>query len=69
MSPPPTVEMPTPSLIESSAHILVIEDEPKIARWLVSLLKQAKFTVDTAPDGATGLRLARPATRQLSCSI
>src|SRR5260370_14782657 len=42
----------------SAARILVIEDEPKIARWLVSFLEQANFSVITAPDGATGLRLA-----------
>jgi DNA-binding response OmpR family regulator len=42
----------------SAARILVIEDEPKIARWLVQLLEQANFSVVTAPDGATGLRLA-----------
>ena len=42
----------------SAARILVIEDEPKIARWLVSFLEQANFSVITAADGATGLRLA-----------
>ncbi len=42
----------------STARILVIEDEPKIARWLVSLLEQANFSVVTAPDGKTGLRAA-----------
>jgi two-component system alkaline phosphatase synthesis response regulator PhoP len=40
------------------ARILVIEDETKIARWLVSLLTQANFSVTTAVDGKTGLRLA-----------
>jgi DNA-binding response OmpR family regulator len=43
---------------DRAATILVIEDEPKIAKWLVSLLEQANFTVVTASDGATGLRLA-----------
>jgi DNA-binding response OmpR family regulator len=42
----------------NAARILVIEDESKIARWLVSLLEQANFCVVTAADGATGLRLA-----------
>src|SRR5262245_12289619 len=41
-----------------AAHILVIEDEPKIARWLVSFLKQSNYSVVAASDGATGLRLA-----------
>jgi DNA-binding response OmpR family regulator len=45
-------------MTNNAARILVIEDEPKIARWLVALLEQAKFSVVTAPDGATGLRLA-----------
>lgn len=44
--------------INNAARILVIEDESKIARWLVSLLEQANFSVITASDGATGLRLA-----------
>src|SRR5258708_923250 len=42
----------------NAARILVIEDEPKIARWLVSFLEQANFSVVTATDGSTGLRLA-----------
>jgi DNA-binding response OmpR family regulator len=41
-----------------AARILVIEDEPKIARWLVSFLEQANFVVVAASDGASGLRLA-----------
>jgi two-component system, OmpR family, alkaline phosphatase synthesis response regulator PhoP len=43
----------------NSARILVIEDEPKIARWLVSFLEQANYAVTTAADGATGLRIAQ----------
>ena len=58
MQPASTDSMPNPSIGEQTAHILIIEDEPKIARWLVSLLEQAKFTVSSASDGATGLRLA-----------
>src|SRR5881394_168464 len=42
----------------SAARILVIEDEPKIARWLVQLLEQANFSVISAAEGASGLRLA-----------
>lgn len=45
-------------MTSSAARILVIEDEPKIMRWLVSFLEQANFSVITASDGATGLRLA-----------
>lgn len=45
-------------LTNPAARILIIEDEPKIARWLAALLEQAKFSVVTAVDGATGLRLA-----------
>ena len=43
---------------ERPATILVIEDEPKIARWLISLLEQANFAVVAASDGTSGLRLA-----------
>lgn len=41
-----------------AAHILIIEDEKKIADWLATFLRQANFEVITANDGATGLRLA-----------
>lgn len=42
----------------SQARVLIIEDEPKIAHWLASFLKQANFEVLSAPDGKTGLQLA-----------
>src|SRR5271165_5714302 len=41
-----------------TARILVIEDEPKIAHWLVSFLVQANFNVISAADGKSGLHLA-----------
>jgi len=40
-------------------RVLVIEDQPKIAQWLATFLRQAEFEVLTASDGMTGLRLAR----------
>ncbi len=43
----------------SQARVLIIEDEPKIAHWLASFLKQANFDVLSAPDGTTGLQLAQ----------
>jgi len=42
----------------NAVRILVIEDEPKIAGWLVQLLEQANFSVVAALNGETGLRLA-----------
>ncbi len=42
----------------ASGKVLIIEDEVKIANWLVTFLKQANFEVETAADGKTGLRLA-----------
>ena len=39
-------------------RILVIEDEPKIARSLVKGLEAEQFTVDLALDGEEGLRVA-----------
>ena len=39
-------------------RILVIEDEPKIARSLVKGLEAEQFTVDLASDGEEGLRVA-----------
>ncbi|GAB4449832.1 MAG: response regulator transcription factor [Anaerolineae bacterium] len=39
--------------------ILLIEDEPKIARWVRSYFEQAGFTVLQAADGELGLALAR----------
>ena len=39
-------------------RILVIEDEPKVARSLVHGLEEEHFTADLASDGETGLQLA-----------
>ena len=41
-----------------NVRILIIEDEPKIARSLVQGLEAEHFTVDLAEDGENGLRLA-----------
>jgi two-component system copper resistance phosphate regulon response regulator CusR len=43
-------------------RILVIEDEKKTAAFLAKGLREAGFVIDLAPDGETGLALAR-ATR------
>jgi len=40
-------------------RILVVEDDSKIASFLVRGLKQAAYAVDHAPDGETGLALAQ----------
>jgi len=40
-------------------RILVIEDEKKAAAFLAKGLREAGFVVDLAPDGETGLALAR----------
>jgi DNA-binding response OmpR family regulator len=39
-------------------RILVIEDEPKVARSLVHGLEEERFTADLASDGESGLELA-----------
>ncbi len=39
-------------------RVLVIEDDPKIASFVVNGLKQNGFAVDHAPEGAKGLALA-----------
>src|SRR5205814_8870025 len=40
-------------------RILVIEDEKKTAAFLAKGLREAGFRVDSAPDGADGLNIAR----------
>ncbi|MBK7997480.1 MAG: response regulator transcription factor [Verrucomicrobia bacterium] len=40
-------------------RILVVEDEPKVARFLERGLRQQSYAVDVAPDGPEGLHLAR----------
>ncbi|MFI9470890.1 response regulator [Streptomyces sp. NPDC052492] len=39
-------------------RMLVVEDDPQLARALVINLQARHYDVDTAPDGATALRLA-----------
>lgn len=39
-------------------RVLVVEDDPQLVRALVINLQARKYGVDTAPDGATALRLA-----------
>ena len=39
-------------------RVLVVEDDVKIASFVVRGLKQAAYAVDHAPDGETGLALA-----------
>ncbi|MFT2018613.1 response regulator [Streptomyces sp. 796.1] len=39
-------------------RVLVVDDEPQIVRALVINLRARKYEVDSAPDGATALRLA-----------
>lgn len=50
-------------MTESSAHsamrILVVEDDPKIASFVIKGLRQSGFAVDAAADGEEGLALAR----------
>jgi DNA-binding response OmpR family regulator len=41
---------------------LVVEDEPPISRLVATYLEREGFTVDVAPDGETGLDLARAAS-------
>ncbi|MBI1178088.1 response regulator [bacterium] len=40
-------------------RVLVVEDDAKIASFIVKGLKQSGFAVDHAPDGEEGLHLAR----------
>ncbi len=40
-------------------RVLVVEDDPKIASFVVRGLKEAGFSADHAPDGETGLALAQ----------
>jgi two-component system OmpR family response regulator len=40
-------------------RVLVVEDDPKIASFVVRGLKEAGYSVDHAPDGETGLALGQ----------
>jgi two-component system OmpR family response regulator len=52
-----------PILLHASAdmRLLVVEDDPKIASFVVKGLRQSGFAVDHAADGEQGLDLARMA--------
>jgi two-component system OmpR family response regulator len=39
-------------------HLLLIEDEPKLARYIVQALHKGGFSVETESDGRAGLKLA-----------
>ena len=43
-------------------RVLLVEDDNKIASFVVNGLKQNAFSVDHAPDGEEGLKLARMVT-------
>ena len=45
--------------MEENVRILVVEDDPKIASFVVKGLKQNAFAVDHADDGEDGLALAK----------
>ena len=45
-----------------SMHILIVEDEKKVAQFLQKGFQAESFTVDVANDGLNGLRLARTET-------
>ncbi len=40
-------------------RILVVEDQPKVASFIVKGLKEEMYSVDLAEDGETGLRMAQ----------
>jgi len=43
----------------SSGTVLVVDDDPSVRNMLGRFLSREGYQVETAPDGATGLRLAR----------
>src|SRR6201995_5321571 len=45
-------------LVESAMRILVVEDDAKIASFVVNGLKQSGFAVDRAADGEAGQLMA-----------
>ncbi len=49
----------TESSESNGMRILVVEDDPKIASFVIKGLKQSGFAVDSAADGEEGLLLAR----------
>jgi DNA-binding response OmpR family regulator len=50
--------VPEPGLESVAMRVLVVEDDPKIAAFVVKGLKQNRFAVDHAPNGEDGLALA-----------
>jgi two-component system cell cycle sensor histidine kinase/response regulator CckA len=51
------------SLPRGSEHILVAEDDDTVRRLVVSLLREAGYTVSEAADGAAALQLAQDAAQ------
>lgn len=49
-------------IIMSGMRILVVEDDEKIASFVVKGLKQAGYAVDRSADGEEGWRLAQTVT-------
>src|SRR2546430_9319451 len=50
-----SLTLPSPSPMLPSMRILVVEDDKKIASFVVNGLKQSGFAVDHASDGEDGL--------------
>lgn len=46
-------------VIQPPSHLLLIESDSAVASWLTSLLEGEGYAVAHAPDGVTGLNLAR----------
>src|SRR5437879_1249850 len=57
-SPCPSTDCPSPSML-LEMRILVVEDDSKIASFVVNGLKQSGFAVDHCKDGEEGLSSAR----------
>ena len=52
----PALPPPTPPAVQGSGRVLLVEDEPSLARFAVLALGRAGFTVVTRHDGAEALR-------------
>lgn len=48
-----------------SRHVLIVEDDPRIARWVQVYFERAGFVAEVAHDGAAGLARARELTPDL----
>ncbi|MFK7802180.1 MAG: response regulator transcription factor [Anaerolineae bacterium] len=53
------------NLSMSKKHILIIEDEKRIAHWLITYFERAGFTAEAAHDGPLGLSLAQTSAPDL----